>query len=125
MFKLIVTGIVLFATVGTSGCSSAENDLVGIWKATSVDMSFAEGRIPADKMDEAAREMIEKSAPAFDLNSDGTARVFGGVSKCSGTWSVQGNIVNVRCTDDSIIQLEKTGKKLVTLPDRTFTFEVQ
>jgi hypothetical protein len=105
------------------GCSS-ESDVVGIWKATSIDMSFAQGRIPPEKMEEAAQMMLREKAPVFDLNSDGSARVFGGGAKCSGTWSVEENVVNVNCPK-RFIQLERNGKQLTTLPDRTFTFERQ
>jgi len=100
------------------------SNLVGIWKATSVDMSFAEGRIPPEKMNEARQAMLEESAPAFDINLDGTARVFGGGIKCNGGWSVKNNIVNIKCPDN-FIKLELSGGRLTTLPDRTFTFERQ
>ena len=115
--------LVLLVSIGTTACST-ENSLVGIWKATSVDMSFAEGRIPPEKMEEAKASILRDRTPAFDLNSDGTARVFGGGKKCNGKWSVQDNIVSVECTND-FIRLEKNGNRLTTLPDRTFTFERQ
>lgn len=114
----VIAGIVCLA-----GCSG-ESDLVGIWKATSVNMSFAQGRIPAEKMDEAAKMFMAENAPAFDLNSDGSARVFGGNIKCNGVWSVENDIVNVECPDN-YIKLERSGNQLTTLPDKTFTFERQ
>ena len=103
---------------------SAENELVGVWKATAADMSFADGRIPADQMDEVMQVYLEENAPAFDLNSDGTARVFGGGHPCNGTWTSNENIVEVQCPG-SFIQLERNANTLTTLPDRTFTFERQ
>lgn len=121
MKKSVMTGIVLIAI--SSGCS-AESDLVGIWMATSVDMSFAQGRIPPENMDEARRDILENNAPAYDLNADGTARVFGGSKKCNGRWSIQNNLITIKCPD-VFLKLEKNGNKLTTLPDRTFTFERQ
>ena len=114
---------VILISVFIFGCSS-ESEFVGIWKATSADMSFAKGIIPPEKMDEAMQDMLTTRAPAFDLNADGTARVFGGGVKCSGTWSVDNNILNVKCPDN-FIKLEINGSKITTLPDRTFTFERQ
>ncbi|WDE00338.1 hypothetical protein [Thalassomonas actiniarum] len=115
--------ITILVTVLLASCSN-EGDLVGVWKASSADMSFAEGRIPPEKMEKAMQKFLRESASAFDLNLDGTARIFSGNIKCNGSWSVNKNIVNVRCPD-SFIKLEKNGKKLTTLPDRTFTFERQ
>jgi hypothetical protein len=119
-FKLSV----LIGTLAAIAACSAENDYVGVWKATSVDMSFAEGKIPPEKLDEAMQAIIEQNAPAFDLNADGSARVFGGGVKCDGSWSAEANILNVQCTD-KFIKLEINGDQLTTLPDRTFTFERQ
>lgn len=116
--------ISLFSVLIVSVACSAENDFVGVWEAVSVDMSFAEGQIPADQMDEAMQMILDENAPAFDLNADGTARVFGGSTRCNGKWSVDENIINVECPDD-FIMLEINGNQLITLPDRTFTFERQ
>ncbi len=121
--KLLLITVCVFITACLAGCNS-ESDLIGIWKATSADMSFAVGRIPPEKMEEAMQMMLKERAPAFDLNSDGTARVFGGGKKCSGTWSVDKNIVNVSCPN-KFIKLERNGNQLTTLPTRTFTFERQ
>jgi len=115
--------IIIFIAACLAGCSN-ESDLVGIWKATSADMSFAEGRTPSERMDEAMRAFLEESAPAFDLNSDGTARIFGGGIKCDGSWSVDENIITVECPS-RFVKLERNGNQLTTLPDRTFTFERQ
>lgn len=114
---------IIIVAVFIVGCDSG-NDLVGVWRATSADMSFAEGRIPPDKMDEVMREILETQAPAFDINSDGTARVFGGGTTCNGSWSEENNIVNIKCPG-SFVKLERNGDRLTTLPDRTFTFELQ
>lgn len=119
----IVAGLFL------SGCSAkrdpaAERELIGSWKATSVDMSFAEGKIPEDKMGEAERAVLEENAPAFDLNTDGSARVFGGFPPCNGRWSLTKNILKVTCPN-SFIRLERVGNRLTTLPDKTFTFTRQ
>jgi hypothetical protein len=119
---VVVAGALLVLLL--TGCSG-KSELVGFWKATSVDMSFAEGRIPPEKMEFAAEMALKEDAPSFDLNSDGSARVFGGGRPaCSGSWSVENNIVNVECSS-SFLKLERKGSKLTTLPDRTFTFEKQ
>jgi len=120
LFKLSV----LIGTLAACAACSAENDYVGVWKVTSVNMSFAEGQLSPEQMDRATQIIIEESAPAFDLNSDGAARIFGGGMKCDGRWSVEENILNVRCPDE-FIKLEINGDQLTTLPDRAFTFERQ
>lgn len=104
--------------------ASGEPSLVGVWQAISVDMSFAEGRIPPERMEEAGREFISTNAPSFDLNSDGTARVFGGTLQCDGRWSIENDIVLVECPEN-YIRLGFDGRTLTSLPDRTFVFERQ
>ena len=105
------------------GCNS-KSELVGVWKAVSVDMSFAEGKIPRENWDDAANYMLQNNAPGFDLNSDGGARIFGGGGECNGTWSFKENIVSIQCPG-SFLKLEKSGNQLTTLPDRSFTLERQ
>ena len=58
------------------GCDS-KNEISGVWKAVSINMSFAKGKIPRENWDDAANYMLQNNAPAFDLNSDGSARIFG------------------------------------------------
>ena len=115
----------LYASNNYTECNG-ESQFVGLWKATSMDMSFAKGRIPSEELDEAMHEMLTTNAPVFDLSADGTAQVFGGGVMNSGSWSVDEdkNIIDVKCSD-SYMKLEINGAKITTLPDRTYTFERQ
>ena len=108
--------IVLLMLVCIAGCSQ-DSELVGVWKATSTNIG--DGVPP-----EAVQKFMEKNAPAFDLNSDKSARVFSGGITCDGHWSVRDEIVHVECPDD-YIKLEINGNTLITLPDRSFIFERQ
>ena len=118
-----IISFVIFSVI-LVGCNS-KSELVGVYKAVSVDMSFAEGKIPREEWNDAANYMLQNDAPAFDLNSDGSARKFGGGDReCNGTWSFKENIVSIQCPD-GFLKLEKSGNQLITLPDRTFTFERQ
>ena len=101
-----------------------KSELVGTWKAVSVDMSFAEGKIPRENWNDAANYMLQNNAPGFKLNSNGSAGIFDGDGECNGTWSFKGNIVSIQCPSSSL-KLEKSGNQLITLPDRSFTLERQ
>jgi hypothetical protein len=94
--------------------------LFGFWKTTSIDNSFAEGRPFPDRMDES----LNNIAPSFDLNSDESARIFIGGNRCTGTWKLYNNIVDVECPG-YLIQLERKGETLITLPNREFILEKQ
>lgn len=107
-----------------SSASFAESRFVGVWKAIDVDMSFAKGKIPAERMNDAKEDILRNKAPAFDLNSDGSARVFGGGVKCDGQWSVEDQTIHVKCPN-KYIRLLIWEQFLVTLPDRTFLFSKQ
>jgi len=120
--KLFTTTVILI-TLFLAGCSG-ENDLVGTWKATTVDMKFAKGRIPPGKMKGLEEKMLRENSPRFELNADKSARVHGGGINCKGSWSVKDNIISVQCPN-KFIKLEKNRNQLTTLPDRTFTFERQ
>lgn len=117
-----IISFVIFCVILVA-CNS-KNELVGVWKAVSVDMPFAEGKIPREEWDDLANYVLQNYAPGFDLNSDGGARIFGGGGECNGTWSFKENIVSIQCPD-SFVDLEKSGNQLINLPDRTFTFERQ
>lgn len=117
-----IISFVIFCVIMV-GCNS-KSELVGVWQAVSVDMSFAEGKIPRKEWDDAANYMLQNNnAPAFDLNSDGSARIFGR-GECNGIWSFKENIVSIQCPG-SFLKLEKSGNQLITLPNRSFTLERQ
>lgn len=123
--NLVKCAVATFLMAVCAACSG-ESEYTGVWKATSVDMSFAEGKIPPENMDAARAEILGQHGPAFDLNSDGSARVFGGGVKCSGTWFLKENVLHVECPNDNgYLMLEIAENKLITLPDRTFTLERQ
>lgn len=107
-----------------SSASYAESRFVGVWKAIDVDMSFAEGKIPPELMNDAKQDILRNRAPAFDLNADGSARVFGGGVKCDGQWSIENQTILVKCSDQ-YIRLLIWEQYLVTLPDKTFLFSRQ
>lgn len=117
--------LVLIFVAVLAACDS-RSAVVGSWRATSVDMSFAAGKIPPEKMEETGREFLRANAPRFELRADGRATISGGGARsdCEGTWTETTTSVDVQCADHSM-QLEKVGTKLVTLPDRTFSFELQ
>ncbi len=104
-----------------SGCGQ-DNGLVGVWKATSAVMEGAP--------QEAIQAFLRDKAPAFDLNSDKTAHIFGGETigggrtSCDGSWKIENEIVKVKCPQH-YLELEFNGRTLTTLPDKTFTFERQ
>lgn len=118
-----IISFVIFCVIMV-GCNS-KSELVGVWQAVSVDMSFAEGKIPREEWDDAANYMLQNNAPGFELNSDGSARKFDVVGgECNGIWSFKENIVSIQCPG-SFLKLEKSGNQLITLPDRSFTLERQ
>lgn len=114
--------VALVLTLMLVGQSYA-NELAGVWRATSVDMSFAAGRIAPENIEDARQFFLKEKAPGFDLNANGTAQIFRpGGDSCSGSWSIESNIVTIKCSN-SFMRLEKKDDKLTSLPDRSFTFE--
>lgn len=122
MHRAWVISFTIFCVI-LVGCNS-KSEFVGVWKAVAADMSFAEGKIPREEWDDTANYMLQNNAPAFDLNSDGSARIFGGGVECNGTWSFKEKIISIQCPD-SFLKLEKSGNQLITLPNQSFTLERQ
>ena len=107
--------------LSTSKTIPAHRNLVGSWKVTFVDLSFAVGKIPSEKMGEAKRHLEEIVAPAFTLKPDGSALVTDSSTNSIGNWFVENNSVHIE-TSGKFLKLEINGDTLTTLPDRTFTF---
>ena len=85
-------------------CNS-KSELVGVWYGK-------EGFSP----------LLGDITPAFNLNSDGSARIFQYGVEYNGTWSFKENIVIIQYSG-KFLKLEKSGNQLTTLPNRSFTFE--